>query len=138
MVTFRTLSAQETYQFRQAVLWPDKPLSHVMISGDETALHVGAFEGDALIGVGSFFLTPPKARLRKFAVSPKHQQKGVGSALLRHAAGLMRGQNIQQLWCDARQDACDFYRKRGFQIDPDVFLKSGVAYQRAQVALSQL
>jgi len=132
---FRSIHADETLIFRQAMLWPDKPISHVMIPGDDTAHHVGAFANGSLIAVGSFYSAPPKARLRKLAVAPDHRGTGLGAGLVRHGARLMKDAGLQELWCDARQSACGFYEKLDFVISGEVFTKSGIPYVKAHLDL---
>ena len=132
------LSAEQTYAFRQAVLWPDKPISHVMVPGDESALHLGAHSDGQLIGVASFYIDGPSARLRKMAILETYQRRGVGAALLRYAAGLLRNQGVETLWCDAREAACPFYAKLGFEIGAELFEKSGLMYRRAAIKIAAL
>ncbi|WP_162933123.1 GNAT family N-acetyltransferase [Roseovarius sp. EL26] len=120
------------------MLWPDKPLSHVILPGDETALHVAGYHGTQLIGAGSFFLDPPQARLRKFAIAPACRGRGLGTALLQHGAGLLRQERIEVLLCDARQNACAFYEKLGFEIGGEVFFKDALPYVSAKLSLEQL
>jgi ribosomal protein S18 acetylase RimI-like enzyme len=137
-LTFGQMPADETLAFRQSMLWPDKPLSHVMVPGDDTALHVGAFDKTTLIGVGSFFPAAPRAQLRKLAVAPEYRTAGIGSQLVLCGARVMKSDGLSELWCDARQSACGFYEKLGFVISRDVFSKFGVAYVKAHLDLRSL
>ncbi|KZL20121.1 Acetyltransferase (GNAT) family protein [Pseudovibrio axinellae] len=137
-VSFRSIPAVLTYNLRQSVLWPDSPIERVKVPKDEQALHIGAYEGENLIGVGSFFSDLPFVRLRKLAVLPEKQGCGVGSRLIRFAASQPDLQKAEQLWCDARQDAVLFYQRLGFRIEGDTFEKSGVVYVRALAEISAL
>jgi len=132
----RSIPANQTLAFRQEILWPDKPLSHVMVEGDDSALHIGAFDGETLIGIGSFYPQGTKAQLRKLAVDPSYRKMGIGRDIIQHGAQMMQNQGIGFLWCDARKTAIPFYQKLGFKIEPDVFYKSGIAYVKAQLCLS--
>lgn len=132
---FRTISTAQTLPFRQAMLWPDRPITHVMVPGDDTALHLGAYDGPKLIAVGSFYPDATQARLRKLAVMPAYRGSGLGSNLVLHGVGLMRDKGLQQLWCDARYSARGFYDRLGFTISDDVFEKSGIAYVLARLEL---
>lgn len=135
MADCRKISSQETYAFRQAVLWPDRPLSHVMIDGDDEALHIGMFDKDQMVGVGSFFIDLPKARLRKLAIAPSHQRRGLGSDLIMQAIQMLKHDGVILLWCDARQNALGFYEALGFELKGDIFFKSGLPYVVAQLPL---
>ncbi|MGB0958877.1 MAG: GNAT family N-acetyltransferase [Halocynthiibacter sp.] len=130
-IELKQIRADDTLGLRQDILWPDHPISHVKVKGDENALHIGAFAGGMHIGVGSFFYQGAQVQLRKLAVRPEIQGHGVGSRIVRFGAHVLRGQDINTLWCDARVSATGFYSALGFEIDPEVFLKSGVAYQKA-------
>lgn len=134
-VSIRKILTDDTLELRQRVLWPDKPLGFVRVPKDETAWHLGAFDGGDLIGVASFFPDGTEAQLRKLAVDPCGQGKGIGTQLVRAGIDLMRENGIKTLWCDARQTATEFYIRLGFEIDEAVFDKSGVAYQRAEKTL---
>lgn len=136
MTYFRKISAPDTYDFRQAVLWPDKPLSHVMVSGDDEALHIGVFEEEQLVGVGSFFVDLPKARLRKLAIASSHRRRGLGSELIVQASRMLEREGVTLLWCDARQSAQAFYDALGFDIKGEVFFKSGLPYVIAELPLT--
>lgn len=133
--TIRCITAQETLALRQLVLWPDRPISHVMVQDDDIALHLGAFDGDTLIGVGSFYPDAPNARLRKLAVAPEYRGIGLGVCLVQHGADLMAKKGLRTLWCDARKDAHGFYEKLGFVMSDEVFEKSGIEYVKAQLDL---
>ncbi|KAI1480509.1 hypothetical protein F4774DRAFT_378735 [Daldinia eschscholtzii] len=43
LISIRPISAEETYALRQAVLWPNKPLSYVQLPDDLVGQHFGAF-----------------------------------------------------------------------------------------------
>jgi GNAT superfamily N-acetyltransferase len=132
MTDIRIITAQDTLACRQSVLWPDKPLSHVMLTGDDNALHLGVFIDDQLIGVGSFFSDGTKARLRKLAILPAHQKKGLGATIVQRGVDLLGQDGVTLLWCDARESAQKFYANLGFTISGNVFYKSGVAYVIAE------
>ncbi|KZK87037.1 Acetyltransferase (GNAT) family protein [Pseudovibrio sp. Ad13] len=137
-ISFRSIPATLTYKLRQQVLWPDSPIERVMVPEDHQALHIGAFEEENLIGVGSFFFDLPSVRLRKLAVLPEKQGRGIGSSLIRFAANQPDLQKVDNIWCDARADAVSFYQRLGFKFEGDAFQKFGVSYLRARVELAQL
>lgn len=116
-------------------MWPDLPKDEVRVPGDSNALHFGAFHGQTLIGVGSFFLNGASARLRKLATDPAFQGQGVASTLLAAAAKHLTAQGCSELWCDARVSATGFYERNNFQIEQDVFQKRGFDYVIARRSL---
>jgi len=135
MTAIKPITTDQTLALRRQVLWPDKPLEFVRVPNDEIALHLGAFEGDALIGVASFYPDGRAAQLRKLAVDPSVQGQGIGAQLVLAGAELLRGQAITTLWCDARETALGFYTRLRFTIDPASFDKSGVQYRKAFLTL---
>lgn len=59
----------------------------------------------------------------------------MGSSLIRECTTIAKSKGAKTLWCDARQDVTHFYEKLGFVIDPEVFTKSGLLYQKAIMQL---
>lgn len=137
-IDFRQIPAALTYELRQHVLWPDSPIERVKIPEDQQGLHIGAYEEENLIAVGSFFFDLPFVRLRKLAVLPEKQGCGIGSNLIRFAARQPDLQKADQIWCDAREDSVRFYKRLGFRIDGDAFEKLGAFYVRACAEVAQL
>ncbi len=130
-LTICKISARQTYQLRHDILWPDEPLEHCVLEGDEKALHFGASIGGSLVSVVSLFDEEGKRmRLRKFAVQPEFQGQGIGSALLCHIIEHLKCMSTDIVWCDARVEAIPFYKKQGFTLDGGRFLKSGISYNK--------
>lgn len=80
---------------------------------------------------------PLQVQLRKFAVAPEMQGRGVGGAMLvaavdevrrirDSAAGRTQDPPPALLHLDARREQAGFYERRGFCVlDPEVFVKKG-------------
>lgn len=138
MIQFKTITAKETIELRHRVLWPDKQRSDVILPKDAQGLHFGAVIENTTIAVASVFTDQTTARLRKFAIDPDYQRQGIGSKMIKHIQKKLLARGLDTLWCDARETALPFYRSLGFQIDGDRFLKSGVAYFNAKLAIFPL
>ncbi len=95
------------------------------LAHDPKGIHVGAYLEANLVGVGSFFPGAAEAQLRKLAVLPDMQGLGIGSHIKMTGADAPRDRKITKLWCDARCSAIDVYARLGFEVESDVFLKSG-------------
>lgn len=133
-VNIRPITAQESYAIRKAILWPNGPEHMIVIAEDDlpSTQHFGLFDGDIHFGVISLFTTDDgRMQFRKFALLKDYQGQGAGSDLLNHVIELARAQNITQLWCNARVDACLFYQRFGFSFQPDSFFKSDIEYKIA-------
>ncbi|GAB3766453.1 GNAT family N-acetyltransferase [Spirosoma pomorum] len=133
MINVKPITPEQTYALRHSVLWPDKPLDYVKIDDDTSGYHYGAFQNDELIAVISLFLEEKTdagrlARFRKFAARPDCQRQGIGTQLLNYVIAEARRLGAKGLWCDARLDAADFYRRFGMKPVSEVFYKGPIAY----------
>ncbi|MEM5474960.1 GNAT family N-acetyltransferase [Pacificibacter sp. AS14] len=138
IVEIRSITAQQTLDLRQRVLWPNKSRAEMHLPGDENALNFGAYQNEVLVGIGSFFRDPDAAsvfRLRKMAVEPKLHGQGIARRLIFAARTELKTKGATLIWCDARLSAAGFYQKCGFKIDTEVFQKSGMDYVKAHLTL---
>ncbi|BFZ64199.1 hypothetical protein YB2330_005338 [Saitoella coloradoensis] len=135
------ITPDQTIPLRHSVLWPDQPQSYVLLEDDfsDTATHFGAFIPSSAstvpIGVISLFALPSDTacyRFRKFAVDPAHQNRGIGTLLLRRVMTTCMERGASEVWCDARVGACGLYEKFGMLIDQEKgeWVKGGVEYVR--------
>jgi GNAT superfamily N-acetyltransferase len=125
-----SISTEQTYPLRHAVLWPDKPLDFVKVPDDEQGLHFGIEHDGQLVSVISLFFEGEEARFRKFATHPNFQRKGIGSQLLTHTIEIAKVQGCQLIWCDARLDAQAFYERFGMKPTGDIFYKGAIPYTK--------
>ncbi|EIW52359.1 GCN5-related N-acetyltransferase [Trametes versicolor FP-101664 SS1] len=146
----RRIAAEETVPLRHAILWPDHPVSHVLLQEDASGLHYGAFLPGSPVAVAviSVFIDPlpaasgaststqPAARFRKFACAPEHQGKGIGTRLLTQVFEVAAGEmGCGVVWCDARTSAAGWYERRGMRRFGEVFYKGDIEYTRMMRAL---
>ncbi|GAB2561208.1 GNAT family N-acetyltransferase [Spirosoma areae] len=139
-VSICPITPEQTYSLRHTVLWPDKPVDYVKIENDAEGYHFGAFQGEDLVAVISLFVSgkeanprranPRRACFRKFAARPDCQRQGIGTLLLNHVIAEAKRLEATILWCDARLDAADFYRRFGMEAVSDVFYKGAIPYAR--------
>ncbi|KAF7365697.1 Glucosamine 6-phosphate N-acetyltransferase [Mycena venus] len=153
------IDADQTVPLRHSVLWPNEPVSHVLLPEDSAGWHYGAFieSNAAPVAVISVFAeacpiaidnavdnrggdgtsvgTHKRAiRFRKFACDPAYQGRGIGTKLLLHvisATGSELQGNI--LWCDAREGTRAWYERRGLEAFGDTFFKGPVKYIRMKI-----
>ena len=92
------------------------------IDDHEGAFHLGAYKGDQLICVASFFKQRQakfseqhQYRLRAMATLSCAQNTGAARALLNNAFQILKEKGQDLLWCDARIIATGFYEKLGFE-----------------------
>lgn len=129
-VSVRTIPPSRTHALRQRILRPHQSLAEMNYPGDQDAetIHLGAFDGEALIGVASLYHEPfPRDpgpddwRLRGMAVAESHRGSGAGSELLRACGQHIRDRGGRRIWCNARTPAQGFYERFGFVTCGEMF-----------------
>jgi GNAT superfamily N-acetyltransferase len=130
MTIIKSITASETWPIRHAVMWPDHPLEFVKLERDETdGLHVGLFVDGELTSIVSVFIDDTALQFRKFATLKSQQGKGYGSELLRYVTDVVAPDNdIEKIWCNARVEKADYYRKFGLEKTELRYLKGGVEF----------
>ncbi|KAJ7480619.1 hypothetical protein FB451DRAFT_1238075 [Mycena latifolia] len=136
------ITADQTVPLRHSVLWPDAPVSHVLLPEDAAGWHFGAFVDSKPhpVAVISLFAeacpepidngsrgadnrgendgAPGRAiRFRKFACDPAYQGQGIGTKLLLHVISTTKA----------------WYERRGLAPFGDVFWKGSVKYVRMRI-----
>ncbi|MCO5114429.1 MAG: GNAT family N-acetyltransferase [Bdellovibrionaceae bacterium] len=112
---------------RQAVLHPHGPPQRVTYAQDlhPRTLHIGAFEGAKLVGVGTLIpededevLSERIFRIRGMAVLPEFQGSGIGHTLLEMMFNHLidNEPKAEMIWCNARISALNLYTSFGFKI----------------------
>lgn len=134
-IEIRQIQWREAIALRHAVLWPNKEPGFCHVEGDEGAWHFGAFLVGKLIAVASVYPDEQSARLRKFAISPEYQGKGIGTKMLNHILAELRAESVTQFWCDARQSAVGFYERFGLRSFGERFYKGEVPYFKMSIQL---
>jgi ribosomal protein S18 acetylase RimI-like enzyme len=129
------IKAQECWPLRHQVLRPHQSIEDCDYPNDRNpeSFHLGAKEGDRLIGIGSFYrerqATVPghiQWRLRGMAIHPDLRGLGVGRQLLRFAFDELRSKRADVLWCQARENAAGFYTGLGFLTRGEPFMLEGI------------
>ncbi len=130
MPEIRPIAARDTYDLRRLVLREGDMAADVAFPEDANpdAFHLGAFDGDALVGIASFSpaLTPHRPapiawQLRGMAIAPSHQGAGIGARIIAAAVDRVRANQATVLWCNARDSAANFYKKLGFVTEGEGF-----------------
>ena len=124
----KRIRAEETWNIRHQVMWPDKSLSYIQLENDEDGQHYGLYVNNQLTSVISLFLEEGVAQFRKFATRKIHQGNGYGSLLLNEIIHLLKGQDVIKIWCNARKDKSDYYKKFGLKTTNQTFEKGGIEY----------
>lgn len=130
MVFVKKIDSITTFQVRQPVLRPGKPLESCIFEGDDldTTTHLGLYNNDKLAGIVSIFKSCHKLfpqngqfQLRGMAVLDAFQKKGYGERLVNEAETCIKAQNGSLIWFNARETAIAFYARLGYEIIGDAF-----------------
>jgi dTDP-4-amino-4,6-dideoxy-D-galactose acyltransferase len=78
------------------------------------------------IGLLTYKINENNAFAGLFSVSPQHQGKGVGGAMLKHLESILYKKGISNLIIPTQyqnQQACYFYAKQGYSISENTYIK---------------
>jgi GNAT superfamily N-acetyltransferase len=125
-VVVRRARSEEIRELRLSVLRPDAERVPSSYDLDAATVHVGAFDGDVVVGCASVFPDPfeaePRAwRLRGMAVEPSRQGEGIGRLVLDAAIEAARDAGAPMIWANGRVTAMAFYQRLGWQASGEVF-----------------
>ena len=110
-------------------MYPDESPEVVKLPDDEEGIHFGLFDNNQLIGVASWFRrSETEAQFRKFATLEQFRNLGYGTHLMKYIINFSKMEGIKVLWCNARVDAVNFYKRLGFLETDQRFTKNRIEY----------
>ena len=140
LIPFSSLFYADLVQLRQDVL--RTPLGQTLefdqTRTDHTDWHLGACAAGHLVGGVS--LTPKASgvlRMRQMAVVPAYQTCGIGRKIVRAVEKLAESQGYRLLLLDAREPALPFYKRLGYAITSETFIKAHIPHREMQKRLGQ-
>lgn len=127
-VDIRTINKEQAWKIRHEVMWPERDIDYVKLEDDDKGVHYGLFDEERLVSVVSLFVDGEEAQFRKFATVQDMQGKGCGSRLLRHVLEAAGQAGVKRIFCNARVEKAEFYRKFGLRETGQTFNKGGKEY----------
>lgn len=128
-MTINEANYEDVLTIRQQALYPDKDIDFVKLEDDEQGIHMGVYDGGEVVAVVSIFMSADRSvQFRKLAVRPDKQRRGYGSSLVKWLADYAYDVKLSRLWCNARKEAAEFYKKRGMDMTDEKFEKNGHSY----------
>ena len=128
----------ETYSVRHPVLRKGRPIEDCRFDNDDNpnTFHLGLYIQNELLGVVTYLkndlegLKGNQYQLRGMAVLKDYQKRGFGNLLIEKGEKIIKQENGNIVWCNAREIAVNFYKKNGFKIigKPFVIPKIGLHY----------
>lgn len=139
-IPFSSLFYDELLQLRQTVL--RTPLGRVLefeqVRTDHHDRHLGAVQAEKLIAVITLTpQTPDTLRMRQMAIAPDHQAQGIGRRLLQWAEQEAFTPACSFIVLDARESALGFYKKLGYTVVGEPFVKSGIPHRYMRKAAAE-
>lgn len=128
MIQVKEITAEETYPLRHTVMYPDFPLEYIKLPKDFEGQHFAVFRDDKIVTVVSLFFENNKAQFRKLATLESEQGNGHATLLLKHIIEYSKKQNASILWCNARSNKTDFYKKFGMKKTDKTYTKAGISF----------
>ncbi len=136
----KPIKSQQTLSLRHMVLRPHQTLEDCVYPNDDddNSFHLGGFldlnEEQQLIGILSVYYQPhalwpnenSQWRLRGMAILPEMQSMGYGSQLVLAAIETIQNRGGGRLWMNAREPACLFYSRLGFNKAGERFELKGI------------
>ena len=119
---------EDVLVLRRQVMYPDKDIEFVKLPDDDRGLHIGVYENNDLVSVMSIFLHGRDVQFRKLATRREMQGKGYATALMEWLISYANDLKLDRLWCNARSEATDFYKKFGYSETDEFFSKNGYDY----------
>ncbi|TMM57541.1 GNAT family N-acetyltransferase [Maribacter algarum] len=117
------------WPLRHEVMWPDMPFDFVKLPEDSNGTHFGLFVANELVSIASLFKTGEGiAQFRKFATKIEEQGKGYGTKLLLHLIENAQEKGFHTLWCNARVDKTNFYKKFGMLETEKTYTKQNIKF----------
>lgn len=126
--TIRKVDKEQVWKLRHKVMWSNKPFDYIKLEDDDLGIHFGLFKENVLISVISLFITNEEAQFRKVATLQKEQGKGYGSALLNTVLKEAKVHGVKRIWCNARKNKVNFYKKFGLEESNARLIKDGNSY----------
>ena len=136
----RFIQPEDVLPLRAAVLRNGQraPQDCFFVGDDDLeSFHVGVEQDGQVVCVASFL---PQARegypgkgyqLRGMATYPEHQSKGLGSQLVRFALAHLQQNDVDYIWCNAREATFPFYQNLGFIFISESFDIPGIGPHKA-------
>ncbi|WP_126971601.1 GNAT family N-acetyltransferase [Gynurincola endophyticus] len=116
------------WAIRHEAMYPGHLIDIVKLDNDAVATHFGFAVDGKIISVVSVENIGTSYQFRKFATLPAFQNKGYGTQLLNGVLGWIQDQGAENVWCNARQSAADYYKKFGLTEDGQSYEKYGLRF----------
>ena len=99
------------------------------LSQENTYWHLGAFDGDKLVGTLLFIdRGDGVTQMRQVAVDQAHRRQGIGRLMVEYGEAFMREKGFSTIVLDARKVALEFYLALGYEVTSEELILSGIPH----------
>ncbi len=132
LIEYASGEYQEELRLRDRIL--RKPLGLDLfsenLSGEADDIHLGAFEGERLVGVLVLTRTDAqRVRMRQVAVDERRQRCGIGAKMVAAAEQVAKEHGYALMTLHARETAVEFYEKLGYASEDEPFVEVGIPHR---------
>lgn len=124
-------NSKNLWPLRNLVLWRHKILLDCGMEGDlkKSTFHIGAVDADEnVLGTSTYinqtndnFNDIVQYRLRAMATHPSIRGTGAGKKMIEKGLEKLKEKKADVVWCDARIEATEFYKKMGFETVGEIY-----------------
>ena len=135
MIEIREIAAKETIAIRSEILRPGQSLDQCIYphDDDQTSFHLSAYSQGKQASIASFYLEKHpelkgdiQYRFRGMATKVVYRNQGLAGALLTQAFEKLKANHCDVVWCNARVNAIQLYKKMGMEVCSDEFDIPGI------------
>jgi predicted GNAT family N-acyltransferase len=91
--------------------WEDQSLHVLLIDENGKGIATGRLQ----------FNSDSEGQIRSMGVTEEYRGKGLGSIILKYLEERAREKNFRKIILDARDNAVDFYKKNGYEVEGDSY-----------------
>jgi predicted GNAT family N-acyltransferase len=136
MIEIKEITAEETYPLRHNVMYPDLPFEYIKLPKDSEGKHFAVVKNNIPISVVSLFFEESVAQFRKLATLESEQGNGHASKLLDFVITFAITNNAKKLWCNARANKTNFYKKFGLKETDQTYSEAGIDFVILEMILN--
>ncbi len=104
--------------FDQAM--PGKTLEQSQAIIKHSSVIIGAFENDALVGIGRALDDTVYAFITDIVVRPSYRKQGIGTEIVKKLCNQLKKRNVKVIHCSTEKNLVKFYQSaERFEYDPD-------------------
>lgn len=128
MIHIKEVSADVVWPIRYKMMYPNMAFGDIKLPEDAMGIHLALHIDDVPVSVLSLFSKDNELQLRRFATLAEYQRKGYGGQLLEYAIAYAKERNYKKVWCIARQNVDNFYKRFGLVETNKKYVRFGLPY----------